>query len=401
MTAPGKLFILCSIVICLSCRAGDEPDETVPREYLGFAEVNAFRGVIDDPDGYVNLRKDKGTDAPVVAKVKGGQPFSFERKGDDQWCKVKLSSGKTGWMHASRIRLFFTKEDLPGKPEKGDEIDEQAREQGINYYEVTQAAARGDQKALKTFLSVGADGAGAEEHMGVMAVVVHLIGDDVLAEFLRSQPLDFQFRVRNSIDENVTWPFRSLGYLQLHFPKTSNLFFRREIDFPSPDGHYTIHKTFSDQEPTEDSNVTRSQLIDKRTGKVIKDLTAEDTGSGLSREGDVEWAPDSKAFLYYGEGPVKATAYRLSDKSFVKVEVPSLDDPRLTECDPKLGNAYPGLEKIRWSKPGTLVCKKTCYYKSTDNSGPDHEIKRAYEITMTLGPDGKLTIEQKPVEKSE
>ena len=290
---------------------------------------------------------------------------------------------------------------MPGKPEKGDEIDEQAREQGINYYEVTQAAARGDQKALKTFFSVGADGAGAEEHMGVMAVVVHLIGDDVLAEFLRSQPLDFQFRVRNSIDENVTWPFRSLGYLQLHFPKTSNLFFRREIDFPSPDGHYTIHKTFSDQEPTEDSNVTRSQLIDKRTGKVIKDLTAEDTGSGLSREGDVEWAPDSKAFLYYGEGPVKATAYRLSDKSFVKVEVPSLDDPRLTECDPKLGNAYPGLEKIRWSKPGTLVCKKTCYYKSTDNSGPDHEIKRAYEITMTLGPDGKLTIEQKPVEKSE
>ena len=196
MTAPGKLFILCSIVICLCCRAGDEPDETVPREYLGFAEVNAFRGVIDDPDGYVNLRKDKGTDAPVVAKVKAGEPFSFERKGDDQWCKVKLSSGKTGWMHASRIRLFFTKEDLPGKPEKGDEIDEQARRQGINYYEVTQAAARGDQKALKTFFSVGADGAGAEEHLGVTSVVIHLIGDDALAKFLRSQPLDFQFRVR-------------------------------------------------------------------------------------------------------------------------------------------------------------------------------------------------------------
>jgi len=232
-------------------------------------------------------------------------------------------------------------------------------------------------------------------------VVIHLIGDDALAKFLRSQPLDFQFRVRNSIDENVTWPFRSLGYLQLHFPKTSKLFFRREIDFPSPDGHYTIHKTFSDEEPTEDSNVTRSQLIEKGTGKVIKDLVAEDKGRGLAREGDVEWAPDSKAFLYFGEGPVKATAYRLLDKSFVKVEVPSLDDPRLTECDPKLGNAYPGLERIRWSKPGTLVCKKTCYYRSTDKPDADHELKHTYEITMTLGPDGKLMIEQKPVEKSE
>ncbi len=172
--------------------------------------------------------------------------------------------------------------------------------------------------------------------------------------------------MRNKLDDNVTYPFRSLEYLQLHFPKTSKLFFRREIDFPSPDGHYTIHKVFSDEQPTEDSKVTRSQLIDKRTGKVIKDLTAEDKGRWLYREGDVEWAPDSKGFLYFGEGPIKPEAYQLSGKSFVKIEVPSLDHMPLSGCDPKLGNAYPGLEKIHWSKPGTLVCKKTCYYKSTD-----------------------------------
>jgi len=210
MTAPGKLFILCSIVICLSCRAGDKPDETVPREYLGFAEVNAFRGVIDDPDGYVNLRKEKGTDAPVIAKVKAGEPFSFERKGDDQWCKVKLSSGKTGWMHASRIRLFFTKEDLPGKPEKGDEIDEQARKQSINYYEVTQAAARGDQKALKTFFSVSADGAGAEEHLGLTSVVIHLIGDDgtlgVFAEPTAQLPVRSEKRARRQRNLSISKP---------------------------------------------------------------------------------------------------------------------------------------------------------------------------------------------------
>jgi hypothetical protein len=272
----------------------------------------------------------------------------------------------------------------------------------VNYYEVTRAAARGDKKALKTFFTLGLDGAAAETHdTSIVPVVTHLIGDDALSEFLRSQPLDFQFRVRNALDENVTWPFRSLAYLQLHFPKTSKLVFRREIDFPSPDGHYTIHKVFPDKEPTEDSKVIRSQLIDKRTGKVVKDLTAEDNGRGLYREGDVEWAPDSKAFLYFGDGPVKPEAYQLSGKSFVKVEVPSLDHMPLSGCDPKLGNAYPGLEKIHWSKPGTLVCKKTCYYKSTDESGTEHQLQRTYEITMTIGSDGKLTIEEKPVENSE
>jgi len=34
-------------------------EEAVPREFLGFADVPEFRGVIDDPDGYVNLRKEK------------------------------------------------------------------------------------------------------------------------------------------------------------------------------------------------------------------------------------------------------------------------------------------------------------------------------------------------------
>jgi hypothetical protein len=113
------------------------------------------------------LRKDKSADAPVVAKVKRDEVFSFERKGNESWCRVKLDSGVAGWMHYSRIKLFFTKKDLPEKPEKGGEIDEQASKQGVNYYEVTQAAARGDKKALKTFFNLGTDGEAAEEHVGL------------------------------------------------------------------------------------------------------------------------------------------------------------------------------------------------------------------------------------------
>ena len=126
---------------------------------------------------------------------------------------MKLASGKTGWRDAQRIILLsFTKDELPSKPEKGDEIDEQAQQHGINYYEVTQGAVRGDAEAIKKFFRVGefADGAGAEEHEGVLSIVIHLIGDDALAAFLRSQPIGVQVSVRNSIDDgNVTYPFRS------------------------------------------------------------------------------------------------------------------------------------------------------------------------------------------------
>jgi hypothetical protein len=133
-----------------------------------------------------------------------------------------------------------------------------------------------------------------------------------------------------------------------------------------------------------------------------RDLTSEDKGRWFYREGDVEWAPDSKGFLYYGEGVVNIEAYQMLDKSFVKVEVPPLEHMPLSECDAKLGDAvfdYNVLENIHWSKPSTLVCKKTCFYKSTDKSGAYHELKRIYEITMTIGPDGKVTTEQNRIEK--
>jgi uncharacterized protein YgiM (DUF1202 family) len=59
------------------------------------------RGVINDPDGYVNLRAGNSAEAEVIAKVKTGEPFTFERKADAEWCKVTLASGKSGWMHLS------------------------------------------------------------------------------------------------------------------------------------------------------------------------------------------------------------------------------------------------------------------------------------------------------------
>ena len=106
-----------------SSKSGETPDEAVPRDAEGLNGVP--NAVIDDPDGYVNLRKEKSADSPIVAKVKKDEPFEFECTANDTWCKVKLASGVTGWMHYSRIKRYYTEKDLPKGPEdSGDEIDD-------------------------------------------------------------------------------------------------------------------------------------------------------------------------------------------------------------------------------------------------------------------------------------
>ena len=151
---------------------------------------------------------------------------------------MKLASGVTGWMHYSRIKHYYTKKDLPKGPEdSGEEIDEQTRKQGVNYYEVARPAARGDKKALKTFVTLGLDGAAEETHItSILPVVIHLVGDDALAEFLRNQPLNFQLTVRNKLDENVNI---------LHFEawNTSNSTFRKAPNYFSGARSISHHPT--------------------------------------------------------------------------------------------------------------------------------------------------------------
>jgi len=200
---------------------GSKTDKNVSPEFLGLAAVPEFRGVIDDPDGSANLFKEKRADAPVVAKVKAGQPFEFQKQEHDDWCHVKLESGVGGWMQYRRIKLYFTTQDLPSKPEEGDELDEQARARGINYYEVTQAAARGDQKALKIFLSFRGDGAAAEEHVRASGVVIHLIGDEAFAKFLAEQSPDFCQQLMSLWEVGIIWPFDTKEYFRQHFPKSA------------------------------------------------------------------------------------------------------------------------------------------------------------------------------------
>jgi uncharacterized protein YgiM (DUF1202 family) len=92
-------------------------------------------GVIDDPDGSVDVRAEKNADAAVIATVKTGEPFTFECENGADWCKVALASGKSGWMHFSSIRLHFTEKNLPSRekdPAGESEIEQFAGGRGLN-----------------------------------------------------------------------------------------------------------------------------------------------------------------------------------------------------------------------------------------------------------------------------
>ena len=386
---------------------------------LGAAAIAEHRGVINDPDGYVNVRDDKRLDAPVIATVKSGEPFSFEFESGEEWCSVTLGSGKKGWMHQSRVRLHFTGRDLRGKTEPNNELHYITRKLGIDYYALARRAAGGDPKALKSYFGIrDTDGAAAELHFSALPEVFHLVGDDTFTAFLRSQPLEYQLGVRDSLvgGHAAMYPFEPTTYLQRHFPKTAQILFRAEIvDWSSPDGRYVIRKVFSDGAALERSKVVRAELLNKESGQMIYDLTDDDIGTGDEREGKVLWAPDSKRFAYLScslpippgnlfstpRPPLQrkqTTVYQESGDSFVRIEL-SIGEMPGRKKDAEVEGAVCGhefIEPLRWIKPNVLLLQRHEYFEKLKPTTIDgltfesiHGFDRLYEITITIESDGR------------
>ncbi|WP_175549588.1 SH3 domain-containing protein [Chryseobacterium polytrichastri] len=59
--------------------------------------------IIQDPDGYTNLRKDKNASSEILQKIKSGESIDvLENQGD--WWLVKTNEGKQGYVHKSRVK---------------------------------------------------------------------------------------------------------------------------------------------------------------------------------------------------------------------------------------------------------------------------------------------------------
>ena len=372
-------------------------------------------GVIVDSKG-AELRADKNADAAVIATVKPNDPFTFEREKDADWAKVTLASGQTGWIELARIRLHFTEKDLPSQekdPAGESEIEQFARGRGFNYAAGTRRAARGDVKALKEFFTLAqkADGAAAESITGVPTVVYHLLGDEKFAKFLAVQPVPYRMMVRNEIlGDGVLSPV-SL-YLRNHFPETARVLFRLEmVDWPSPNDLYALRKVFSEEFGLGGSKVVRAELIEKKTGRVLCDLTADDIGTGAQREGEALWSPDSKRVACLStdfsqeQGSLFSTprpapqrkltsVYQLTGDSFAKVNLDLSEVPG-RKADKEVERAILGhefTEPLRWLKPNVLLLQRHEYYE-TLKPLPDSKLEsiypfdRLYHITVTIDAD--------------
>ena len=316
----------------------------------------------------------------------------------------------------------FTEEDLPSlgqDPAGPSEIDEFARARGFRYARDTRRAARGDFKALKQFFEIvnDADGAARESIEGVPTTVYHLLGDEKFAKFLNAQSISYRMMVRNLILGDGLMPSENLRFSR-DFPESARLLFPRElVGWPSPNDLYAIRKVFSSQFELSGSKVEQAELIEKKSGRVLCDLTRDDIGTGAEREGEALWSPDSKRVaclssdlteqrgnLFSTPRPAplrkQTTVYQLSGEGFVRVELPLSAAPD-RESDTELEGAIPGheyTEPIRWQKPNVLVLQRHEYYRKMMPTKSDnltfnsiHDLARRYQITATINPDGKAT----------
>jgi hypothetical protein len=69
---------------------------------------NDFEGqpaVINDPDGYTNIRSGEGANYNILGVVYEGEVFYAIRNNNNDWWRIKTKNGIIGYMHKSRIRF--------------------------------------------------------------------------------------------------------------------------------------------------------------------------------------------------------------------------------------------------------------------------------------------------------
>jgi hypothetical protein len=318
---------------------------------------------------------------------------------DEPLMKLNYDARKKEWRKLQSKRVT-----------ENDEIASQAKGHGVDYNKTLVRASEGNLKALTQFFSLAQfmDGAAAEGYFPEAWELFHVVGDKTLAKFVRGLPLGDQVGVRGTLigglSEETFANAGDVGYLQRYFPETTKILFRGEIvDWTSPDGRYSIRKTFTDPLDLSESKVSHAELIEKATGQVLCDLTNADIGVGGAREGSVLWSPDSKRFAYVASDlshagglfrkaavppqKTQTTVYQNSDKSFTKIDLP-FDQPPGKENDPEIKGAVMGHEfvtPVRWADANTLILERHDYYERLmPPAGSVHGFDRLYEITVSF-----------------
>lgn len=62
-----------------------------------------LRAILQDPDGFSNLRAAPGTRSAILTRLPQGQSLERLRE-EDGWWLVRTPEGQTGWVHGSRLK---------------------------------------------------------------------------------------------------------------------------------------------------------------------------------------------------------------------------------------------------------------------------------------------------------
>lgn len=71
--------------------------------FISFSQSNI--GLIDDPDGFVNIRLHKSSKSKILGVVKKDEYFSYFPNKDSNWWPIETEKGLVGYMHKSRIKF--------------------------------------------------------------------------------------------------------------------------------------------------------------------------------------------------------------------------------------------------------------------------------------------------------
>ncbi len=87
-------------------RASAAPASATPAPAAAPSSAGAYNraAVIDDPDGYTNVRSLASTSGTVVDVIYAGQTL-YKHPQWGNWWHVRTPSGKYGYVHSSRIRM--------------------------------------------------------------------------------------------------------------------------------------------------------------------------------------------------------------------------------------------------------------------------------------------------------
>jgi hypothetical protein len=230
-----RLFLTSLATLVLVCSATVQAQE---KKLAQLPELTAVMATINGQDEYKLSGRTGCYGEAMAATIKPGELFIARKLPYYKDWEVNLKSGVDGLLPPTRIRV------LPNEPlmklnydeckkewhkrqfktATGNEEASAARAHGINYFKLLSEASEGDLKAMAKFFSLYRymDGGAAEGYYPETWALLHVVGDETFAKFLRAEPLQDRQRISGTFSEpGDTEPISDpKPYIKRHFPKT-------------------------------------------------------------------------------------------------------------------------------------------------------------------------------------